>query len=341
MYEFLDEEVVQELKQEGYTEEDIEEYIRQEVEKDKNKKYKELDEVKITYFVFLLGLVGVDAFKNKVEEIIKKPNRDYSKVKKMIKDINPEYASKVFKKPNIKDIEKLKFDISSFNETKARDKYIRIITNYYGKSLGTIKKADINKAEYLLKKVSKFDKVEKVVPYYDKKGRIVAYHDIASYNSMVYNTNLTNSVWNETLQNAIDTGNDLVYVPGHYGSCPYCAPYEDMIYSITGANPMYTLLQEAIDGGLKHPNCKHPIENYNSEVMTSPSVSTTPEVYNTMQKINSLELKKQRLLVDKKAYKYIAKQEGTGYDEIDKVNQKIRKVNQALREQKSILKSYK
>ena len=341
MYEFLDEEVVEELKQEGYTDEDIEEYIRQEVDRDKIKKYKELDEVKLTYFVFLLGLVGVDAFKNKIEEIIKKPNRDYSKVKEMIKDINPEYASNVFKKPNIKDIEKLKFDISSFNETKARDKYIRVITNYYGKTLGTIKKADIDKAEYLLKKVSKFDKVEKVVPYYDKKGRIVAYHDIASYNSMVYNTNLTNSVWNETLQNAIDTGNDLVYVPGHAGSCPYCQPYEDRIYSITGANPMYPLLQEAIDGGLKHPNCKHPIENYNSEVMTSPSVSTTPEVYNTMQKINSLELKKQRLLVDKKAYKYIAKQEGTGYDEIDKVNQKIRKVNQALREQKSILKSYK
>ena len=336
MYEFLDEEVVQELKQEGYTEEDIEEYIRQEVEKDKNKKYKELDEVKITYFVFLLGLVGVDAFKNKVEEIIKKPNRDYSKVKKMIKDINPEYASKVFKKPNIKDIESLKFKISNLNETKARDKYIRIITNYYGKSLGTIKKADINKAEYLLKKVSKFDKVEKVVPYYDKKGRIVAYHDIASYNSMVYNTNLTNSVWNETLDNAIKTNNDLVYVPGHAGSCPYCQPYEDRIYSITGANPMYPLLQEAIDGGLKHPNCKHPIESYNSEVMTTPSVSTTPEYYNTLQKINALNLKKNRLKTDKSIYKELG-----SYEDVDKVNQKIRKINQNIREQKSILKSYK
>lgn len=341
MYDFLEEEVVEELKQEGYTAEDIEEYIRQEVEKDKREKYRELDDVKLTYFVFLLGLVGVDAFKNKVEEIIKKPNRDYSQVEKMIKDINPEYSSNVYKKPNIKDIEKLKFDISSINETKARDKYIRIITSYYNRSLGTIKKADIDKAEYLLKKVSKFDKVEKVVPYYNKKGQVVAYHDIASYNSMVYNTNLTNSVWNETLDNAIETGNDLVYVPGHYGSCPYCAPYEDKIYSITGANSMYPLLQDAIDGGLKHPNCKHPIENYNSEVATTPSVSTTPEVYTTLQKINSLELKKERLLVDKKAYKYIAKQEGTGYDEIDKINQKIRKINQALREQKSILNSYK
>ena len=66
MYDFLEEEVVEELKQEGYTAEDIEEYIRQEVEKDKREKYRELDDVKLTYFVFLLGLVGVDAFKNKV-----------------------------------------------------------------------------------------------------------------------------------------------------------------------------------------------------------------------------------------------------------------------------------
>ena len=341
MYDFLDEEVIQELEREGYTAEDIEEYIRREVEKDKNKKYKELDEVKLTYFVFLLGLVGVDAFKNKIEEIIKKPNRDYSKVKEMINSINPDYASKVFKKPNIKDIENLKFDISSLNEIKARDKYIRVITNYYGKSLGTIKKADIDKAEYLLNKVSKYDKVEKVVPYYNKKGQIVAYHDIASYNSMVYNTNLTNSVWNETLDKAMETGNDLVYVPGHWGSCPYCAPYEDRIYSLTGANAMYPNIQEALDGGLKHPNCKHPIECYNSEVLTSESVSSPPEVYNALQKINSLELKRDRLIVDKKAYKYIAKEYGGGYDKIDKVNQQIRKVNEAIREQKSILKQYK
>lgn len=336
MYDFLDEEVVKELKQDGYTAEDIEEYIRQQVEKDKNKKYKELDEVKSTYFVFLLGLVGVDAFKNKVEEIIKKPNRDYTKVKEMINNINPEYASKVFKNPNIKDIEKLMFNISDFNEIKARDKYIRVITNYYGKALGTIKMKDINKGEYLLNKVSKFDKVEKVVPYYNKKGQIVAYHDLASYNSMVYNTNLTNSVWNETLDNAIKTNNDLVYVPGHAGSCPYCAPYEDRIYSITGANSMFPKLQEALDGGLKHPNCKHPIESYNSEVKTSASVSTPPEYYNATQKINALELKKNRLKTDKSIYKELG-----SYDEVDKINQKIRKVNQALREQKSILNSYK
>ena len=336
MYDYLDEDVIQELEQEGYTEEDIEEYIRKEVNKDKNKKYKELDEVKLTFFVFLLGLVGVDAFKNKVEEIIKKPNRDYSKVKKMIKEINPEYSVKVFKEPNIDDINKLKFNISDFNEIKARDKYIRVITSYYGNTLGTLKKDYIKEAEYLLEKVSKFDKIEKVVPYYDKKGRIVAYHDIASYNSMVYNTNLTNSVWNETLDNAIKTNNDLVYVPGHFGSCPYCLPYEDRVYSLTGVNPIYPNIQTALDGGLKHPNCKHPIENYNSNTKTTPSVSTPPEVYNSLQKINALELKKRRLRNDKTIYKKLGSNE-----DIDKVNQKIKRINQSIKEQKRMLEKYK
>lgn len=334
MYEY--DELIQELQEDGYTPEDIEDYIRNEVDKDKAEKYKELDKAKITFFVFLIGMIGVEAFKEEIKKIISIPERDYSKVVSMMNEINPNKASKVFKEPNSKDIEKIMFNISSENELKARDKYIRILTNYYGKTLGTIKKADIDKAEYLLNKVSKFDKVEKVVPYYDKKGRIVAYHDIASYNSMVYNTNLTNSVWNETLDNAIKTENDLVYVPGHYGSCPYCAPYEDRIYSLTGANIGFPLLQEAIDNGLKHPNCKHPIENYSSEVATTPSVSTPPEVYNTLQKIRALELKKSRLRTDKSIYKELG-----SYEDVDKTNQKIKKVNENLKEQKSILKSYR
>ena len=281
-------------------------------------------------------MIGVEAFKEEIEKIISIPERDYSKVVSMMNSINPDKEVNVFKEPNSKDIEKIMFNISSESELKARDKYIRILTNYYGKTLGTIKKADIDTAEYLLNKVSKFDKVEKVVPYYDKKGRIVAYHDIASYNSMVYNTNLTNSVWNETLDNAIKTNNDLVYVPGHYGSCPYCQPYEDRIYSKTGANIGFPLLQEAIDNGLKHPNCKHPIENYSSEVATTPSVSTPPEVYNTLQKIRALELKKSRLRTDKSIYKELG-----SYEDVDKTNQKIKKVNEKLKEQKSILKSYR
>lgn len=334
MYEY--EELIQELQEDGYTPEDIEDYIRNEVDKDKVEKYKELDKAKITFFIFLIGTIGVEAFKEEIEKIISIPKRDYSKVVSMMNSINPDEEVNVFKEPNSKDIEKIMFNISSESELKARDKYIRILTNYYGKTLGTIKKADIDKAEYLLNKVSKFDKVEKVVPYYDKKGRIVAYHDIASYNSMVYNTNLTNSVWNETLDNAIKTNNDLVYVPGHYGSCPYCASYEDRIYSITGANIGFPLLQEAIDNGLKHPNCKHPIENYSSEVSTTPSVSTPPEVYNTLQKIRALELKKSRLRTDKSIYKELG-----SYEDVDKTNQKIKKVNEKLKEQKSILKSYR
>lgn len=334
MFEY--EKVIQDLQDKGYTEAEIEEYIRREVDKDKNKKYEELDKAKYTYFVFLLGMVGVETFKKEIEKIISKPNRNYEKVEKMIKDINPDEVNNVFEKPKIKDIKKLKYKISDFDEKKARDKYIRVITNYYGKSLGTIKTKEIDKAQYLLEKVSKFDKVEKVVPYFDKKGNIVAYHDIASYNSMVYNTNLTNSVWNETLDNAIKTENDLVYVPGHFGSCPYCLPYEDRVYSLTGVNPIYPNIQVALDGGLKHPNCKHPIENYSSETKTTPSVSSPPEVYNSLQKINALELKKRRLRNDKKIYKELG-----GYEDIDKINQKIRKINQKIKEQKSVIEQYK
>lgn len=334
MFEY--ERVVQDLQDKGYSEQEIEEYIRREVNNDKNKKYEELDNTKKIFFLFLISGMTVEAFKKKIEKTIKEPDRDYSKVEEMINKINPKDKDNLFKEPNKKDIEKLMFEISSVNEKKARDKYIRILTDYYSRTQKTINKEYIKETEYLLDKVSKFDKIEKVIPYYDKKGRIVAYHDVASYNSMVYNTNLTNAVWNETLKNAIETENDLVYVPGHWGSCPHCFPYEDRVYSLTGVNPVYPNIQEALDGGLKHPNCKHPIENYNSRIKTTPSQSSPPEVYNALQKINALELKKRRLKIDKEIYNELE-----GYEEIDKTNQKIRKINKKIKEQKSILETYK
>ena len=334
MFEY--ERVVQDLQDKGYTEQEIEEYIRREVNNDKNKKYDELDKAKKLFFLFLIGGISVEVFKKELEKTIKNPNRDYTEVEKMINSINPDKANNMYKKPNKKDIEKLMFVISSINEKKARDKYIRILTDYYSRTQKTINKEYIKETEYLLDKVSKFDKIEKVIPYYDKKGRIVAYHDVASYNSMVYNTNLTNAVWNETLRNAIETENDLVYVPGHWGSCPHCFPYEDRIYSLTGTNPIYPNIQVALDGGLKHPNCKHPIENYNSRIQTTPSQSSPPEVYNALQKINALELKKRRLKIDKDIYKELE-----GFEEIDKTNQQIRQINKKIKEQKSILETYK
>lgn len=334
MFEY--ERVVQDLQDKGYTEQEIEEYIRREVYNDKNKKYEELDNTKKIFFLFLISGMTVEAFKKKLDKTIKEPDRDYSKVEEMINKINPKNKDNLFKEPSKKDIEKLMFEISNINEKKARDKYIRILTDYYSRTQKTINKEYIKETEYLLDKVSKYDKIEKVIPYYDKKGRIVAYHDIASYNSMVYNTNLTNAVWNETLRNAIETGNDLVYVPGHWGSCPHCFPYEDRVYSLTGVNPVYPNIQEALDGGLKHPNCKHPIENYNSRIKTTPTQSSPPEVYNALQKINALELKKRRLKIDKEIYNELE-----GYEEIDKTNQKIRQINKKIREQKSILEQYK
>ena len=85
MFEY--EKVIQDLQDKGFTEAEIEEYIRREVDKDKNKKYEELDKAKYTFFIFLLGAVEVDTFKEEIEKIITKPNHDYSKVKKMIKNI--------------------------------------------------------------------------------------------------------------------------------------------------------------------------------------------------------------------------------------------------------------
>ena len=74
MYEY--DELIQELQEDGYTPEDIEDYIRNEVDKDKVEKYKELDKAKITFFIFLIGMIGVEAFKEAKVQLTTLSNYD-------------------------------------------------------------------------------------------------------------------------------------------------------------------------------------------------------------------------------------------------------------------------
>lgn len=66
--------------------------------------------------------------------------------------------------------------------------------------------------------------------------------------------------------------NPLVKVPSHGSSCDKCAKFEgriliDDVYSGgTKKDGKYTLLSEAMEQGLFHPNCQHPLTTYYKEL---------------------------------------------------------------------------
>ena len=320
---------------------DTSQYIEEEVNDYKEKSYELLDYIKVMCFSYLIAKKPLHIFekdlKDKLNEYQKYCNNSLILSQKEIDNIitqeRKEYAIQSKLEPNKSILNELKFNLDTKSQIKANDRYYRIIKDFYKKTSKTLKKEYINETEYLSKKLTQYDKVEKVVPYHNQDGSVRAYFDIASYNSMVYNTNLTSTAWNSTIESAERMNNDLVYVPSHPFACPLCQEWQGKIYSLTGTNKNYPSIEIALQNGLKHPNCKHPILSYFGQKETSKySNGEWVEKYEARQKKQALELQKERLNNDKKIFQKLGNQE-----EVDKINAKIKALNSSIKEQKQIM----
>lgn len=321
---------------------EISEMINKEVQDYTNISYAYLDAVKVLVFTYLLQKITYEVFRESLEilnkqygvKLIKRQNTGYKNVKDKVIKTNKKPITK--KKINFskETLQNIMFKLDKTSQAKAKDKYVRVIKDFYKTTLKTAKKEYISINDYLSNKVSNFDKVEKVIPYYNKDGTIRAYHDISSYNSMVYNTNLTSEAWNSTMKYCQDVGTDIVYVEPHPFSCPLCQEWQGKFYSLTGQTPGYRNIEVACAGGLKHPNCKHNITTYVGQKETDDySSDEWKSRYEARQKKQALELKRRRLKTDRDIYKKL-----NNYEEVDKINSKIRTLNSAIKEQKELMK---
>lgn len=331
---------------------DINNYMKDEVYDYKRETTDFMDSIKYIFFAYLISKAGKKKFNEKIDEELKKYNKyisnktskGYETISYLVKYQNIDKYTTNLKKPLESALNSFKEQLEIDNKSikTANDKYIRYVKDYYKKTEKTLSKEYINEKTYLSKKVTDFDKVEKTVAYrYKGTGKIRAYFDIASYDSMVYNTNLTNKGWQETLNSAIELEQDIVYVPAHMYACEHCQEYQGKFYSLTGVNVGETFngykvnsLDEALSGGLKHPNCTHDIIFPNSETKENNKYSSTKwtDRYNAKQKKQALELKRNRLRNDNVIYNKLENQEM-----VDKNKQKIRKLNQKIKEQKELM----
>lgn len=288
----------------------------------------------VTYLVFKDEIDGLYAeYKNKITNIHKK---GYEEVQEQTKELEVDKYTSEEETPLKRRLNELLEYFSLDTKTKTEDDlFIRVIANYYKSSLKTLESGKVDKFTYLTKKVKDYDKIEKVVAYYDKDGNIRAYFDLSSYDSMVYNTNLQRLGVQEMLKDAIRRNYDIVYIEPHPYSCDKCMDYQGTFISLTGENVgqifngylITESLESAIEGGLLHPNCTHvPRKAYYSDLPSKEySGAEWNEKYDNRQKKQSLELKKERLLSDKKIYKELG-----NYAEVDKINQKIKVLNQSI-----------
>jgi hypothetical protein len=329
---------------------ELSETIKEEVNKNKKETTSFMDKIKTLVFIGLVAGITYQEFNNRLnreyeeyqDKIDKDDEKGYKKIREIInasgiKDIEKKEESPL--EINIDELLSL-FKLDRTSTKTENDKYIRLIKAYYKRTEKTTEyfKTDITLKEYLARRVDKFDKIEKTVAYYNKNGTIRAYFDIASYDSMVYNTNLTRTGVIESIKACSKMNNDVVYVDPHPFSCPECQIWQGKFYSLTGKTDEFNgeriyPLEMAIEGesgiGLLHPNCTHIIRPAYSTDITSYKYSSAEweEKYNTKQKIQALELKKSRLRNDNKIYKELDDQSS-----VDKNKQKIKSINEKIKE---------
>ena len=296
-------------------------YITNEVNSYKEETTEYLDQVKILLFsCLLLGTAFIDKFDKLSKEyqikMINKQAEGIDHIKQVINAPNTSDISETYKNT----LQELKLDTTS--QSAANKKFGVRVKQYYKNALKSVGIDNINIKEYLIKKLDKYEAIEKVVRY--KNG---SYYGIDTYNSMVYNTNLTRTAWSETIKRNAVEGNDLVYVIPHMYSCPLCQEWQGMTYSISGHTQGYMKLETAIENGLLHPNCKHVIVAYaGQEDDFTYSSPEWEEKYDIKQKINALNLKKSRLRNEN-----IISAKLDDYKNIDKNKKKISAINKEIR----------
>lgn len=232
--------------------------------------------------------------------------RDYKLVDKDLYELNPERDFKTI-------------------EQRYINRHIKLYDNLYNRYKDS---KDI--AKDLVDFMKKYDELDRTVPYYSHHtGKIIRYVDVGTYNSMLYNVNLTRSAWNRAIYDAKLLGNHLWYLPAHPFACPMCAEYQGRVYSDVKGSP-YPLKEDAIAGGVGHPNCKHVWVSYwGKEQLQDDRYNSSEwdEKYKTKQKIQSLDLKKSRLLGDRRIYKELGDQ-----DLYDKTTAKIKRIREQKKE---------
>ena len=89
--------------------------------------------------------------------------------------------------------------------------------------------------------------------FISKSGRN---YNLRDYSKMVARTRLRQAQTDAVKNTARQYDNDLVQWSSHASPCPFCAPLEGLIFSISGTSTKYSLLTEEPP---LHPNCEHVI----------------------------------------------------------------------------------
>lgn len=211
---------------------------------------------------------------------------------------------------------------------KFERKFEQNVNRVYKRSKDSIR--DLDSETYLQKTLDRYDKnINQVVTYFNKSGQALRQVQLATYLSMVHNTNLTRAGWNQTMSDSERVGNNYFIIPYHPFSCLHCFEYQNRPLSRYEVESIIGVEAREQVGDILHPNCKCTLSIYWDNSQVRNRVYNTDEVetmYDLRQKVNSLTLEKSKLRTDMKIAKEVGNEALA-----DKNRQRINAINKTIR----------
>lgn len=211
---------------------------------------------------------------------------------------------------------------------KFERKFEQNVNRVYKRSKDSIR--DLDSETYLQKTLDRYDKnINQVITYFNKSGQVLRQVQLATYLSMVHNTNLTRAGWNQTMSDSERVGNNYFIIPYHPFSCLHCFEYQNRPLSRYEVENIIGVEAREQVGDILHPNCKCTLSIYWDSSQVRNRVYNTDEVetmYDLRQKVNSLTLEKSKLRTDMKIAKEVGNEALA-----DKNRQRINAINKTIR----------
>lgn len=269
---------------------------------------KKLNKTELTYFRNLLE-------EKNPQEMLEYLNKEYTiDHTYMIKAID-EIKQLIKKKDKIKTFEAIRdiipnlLEINPIEDFKRSElDYAQRVLNKYTQDLADIK-TQKDKTKYLTTKIKTYSRnVEQYIPYFHN-GFVWSMQNLATYNSMLYNVNLTRTAWNQSYKDSILLENDKFIINTHPFACPHCLQHQGKIYT---RQELEDIIGIAVEDGAKeilHPNCKCTLSIYWDKSQLERQNKTTEEDYRLDQKAKSLQRQINKRRTEKQAFEDIGNEE--------------------------------
>lgn len=265
---------------------------------------KKLNKTELTYF---RNLLEEKSPQEMLEYLTKEYTIDHTYMIKAIDEIKQivRKADRLTKLQEIRQTIPNILEINPIEDFKRSElDYAQRVLNKYTQDLADIK-TQKDKTKYLTTKIKTYDRnVEQYIPYFHN-GFVWSMQNLATYNSMLYNVNLTRTAWNQSYKDSILLENDKFIINTHPFACPHCLEHQGKIYT---RQELEDIVGVAVEDGAKeilHPNCKCTLSIYWDKSQLERQNKTTEEDYRLDQKAKSLQRQINKRRTEKIAFEEI------------------------------------